>query len=154
MGGRELRRWIQRPLRPRAPRERRLQAIEALLDTGLHEAVHALLRQVGDIERILARVALRSARPRDLAGLRDALGRLPELQSVLAGIDSPLLAQLAQEAGTHPDVHSLLTAAIVSTPPALLRDGGVIAPGFYADLDELRRISEHSDEALLVLERR
>jgi DNA mismatch repair protein MutS len=154
MGGRELRRWIQRPLRPRAPRERRLQAIEAFLDTGLHQAVHALLRQVGDIERILARVALRSARPRDLAGLRDALGRLPELQSVLSGIDSPLLAQLAEEAGTHPDVHSLLTAAIIATPPALLRDGGVIAPGFDADLDELRRISEHSDEALLELERR
>jgi DNA mismatch repair protein MutS len=154
MGGRELRRWVQRPLRPRASRERRLQAIEAFLDTGLHAAVHALLRQVGDIERILARVALRSARPRDLAGLRDALGRLPELQSVLTGIDSPLLVQLAQEAGAHPDVHSLLAAAIIATPPALLRDGGVIAPGFDADLDELRRISEHSDEALLELERR
>jgi len=154
MGGRELRRWIQRPLRLRAPRERRLQAIEALLDTGLHATVQALLRQGGDIERILARVALRSARPRDLAGLRDALGLLPELQSVLTGIDSPLLGQLAQEAGTHPHVHSLLTAAIIATPPALLRDGGVIAPGFDADLDELRRISEHSDEALLELEAR
>jgi DNA mismatch repair protein MutS len=83
MGGRELRRWIQRPLRPRAPREHRLQAIEAFLDTGLHVAVHSLLRQVGDVERILARVTLRSARPRDLAGLRDALGLLPELQSLL-----------------------------------------------------------------------
>jgi DNA mismatch repair protein MutS len=154
MGGRELRRWIQRPLRPRAPREHRLQVVEALLDTGLHVAVHGLLRQVGDVERILARVALRSARPRDLSGLRDALGRLPELQSALAGIDSPLLGQLAQEAGTHPHVHSLLTAAIIATPPALLRDGGVIAPGFDADLDELRRISEHSDEALLELEAR
>jgi DNA mismatch repair protein MutS len=154
MGGRELRRWIQRPLRPRAPRERRLQAIEAFLDTGLHVAMQAMLRQVGDIERILARVALRSARPRDLAGLRDALGLLPELQSVLTGIDSPLLEQLEQEAGTHPQVHSLLTAAIIATPPALLRDGGVIAPGFDADLDELRRISEHSDEALLELEAR
>jgi len=154
LGGRELRRWIQRPLRPRAPRERRMQAIEAFLDTGLHVAVHALLRQVGDIERILARVALRSARPRDLAGLRDALGRLPELQSLLDGIDSPLLGQLASEAGAHPAVHSLLAAAIVATPPALLRDGGVIAPGFDADLDELRRISEHGDEALLELERR
>jgi len=154
MGGRELRRWIQRPLRPRAPRERRLQAIESFLDAGLHEPVRALLRQVGDIERILARVALRSARPRDLAGLRDALGRLPELQSVLTGIDSPLLVQLASEAGAHPSVHSLLTAAIIATPPALLRDGGVIAAGYDADLDELRRISEHSDEALLELEAR
>ena len=96
MGGRELRRWVQRPLRTRAPREHRLQAIEAFLDTGLHEAVHSLLRRVGDIERILARVALRSARPRDLAGLRDALGCLPELRDVLQGIDSPLLVQLAE----------------------------------------------------------
>jgi DNA mismatch repair protein MutS len=154
MGGRELRRWIQRPLRPRAPREHRLQAVEAFLDTGLHQAIHALLREVGDVERILARVALRSARPRDLAGLRDALGTLPELQSALAGIDSPLLAQLAREAGAHPEVHALLATAVVPTPPALLRDGGVIAPGHDPDLDELRRISEHSDEALLELEAR
>nr|MCU0259134.1 DNA mismatch repair protein MutS [Solirubrobacteraceae bacterium] len=154
MGGRELRRWMQRPLRPRAPREHRLQAIEAFLDTGLHEAVHALLRRVGDVERILARVALRSARPRDLAGLRDALGALPELQRILAGIDSPLLGQLAREAGAHPEAQALLTAAVVPAPPALLRDGGVIAAGYDADLDELRRISEHSDEALVELEAR
>ena len=154
MGGRELRRWIQRPLRSRGPREHRLQAIEAFLDTGLHQALHTLLRQVGDVERILARVALRSARPRDLAGLRDALGMLPELQRVLEGIDSPLLEQLARESSAHPDVHGLLTAAIVATPPALLRDGGVIAQAYDADLDELRRISEHSDEALLELESR
>jgi DNA mismatch repair protein MutS len=99
-------------------------------------------------------VALRSARPRDLAGLRDALGLLPELQQLLDGIDSPLLEQLARESGSHPGVHALLTAAVVPTPPALLRDGGVIAPGYDADLDELRRISEHSDEALLELESR
>ena len=154
MGGRELRRWIQRPLRSPAPREHRLEAIEALLDTGLHVGIHGLLRQVGDVERILARIALRSARPRDIAGLRDALGTLPELQKVLTGIDSALLEQLARESGAHPDVHALLTAAIVPTPPALLRDGGVIAPGYDADLHELRRISEHSDEALLELEAR
>jgi len=154
MGGRELRRWIQRPLRPRAPREHRLQAVETLLDAGLYVAVHGLLRRVGDVERILARVALRSARPRDLAGLRDALGELPGLQSLLEGIDAPLLEQLAREAGAHPHVHALLTAALVPTPPALLREGGVIAPGFDPDLDELRRISEHSDEALVELETR
>ena len=154
MGGRELRRWIQRPLRPLVPRERRLQAIEAFLDTGLHVAVHALLRQVGDIERILARVGLRSARPRDLAALRDALARLPELQSLLGGTDSPLLGELAGSAGTHPAVHALLAAAVVPSPPALLREGGTIAPAYDADLDELRRISEHGDEALLDLEAR
>jgi DNA mismatch repair protein MutS len=154
MGGRELRRWVQRPLRPRAPREERLQAIEAFLDTGLHEAAHPLLRRVGDVERILARVALRSARPRDLAGLRDALGCLPELHRILAGIDSPLLARLAESAGSHPETHRLLATALMPTPSALLRDGGVIAPGYDTDLDELRRIAEHSDEALLELESR
>ena len=154
MGGRELRRWVQRPLRSRAPREERLGAIESFIDTGLHVAVHELLASVGDIERILARVALGTARPRDLAGLRDALGRLPELQRVLSGNDSPLVVALASAAGSHPEAHALLASAIVPTPPAMLREGGVIAPGHDADLDELRRISEHSDEALLELEAR
>jgi DNA mismatch repair protein MutS len=154
MGGRELRRWVQRPLRPRAPREHRLQAIAALLDAGLHPDIHALLRRIGDVERILARVALRSARPRDLAGLRDALGELPGLQAILGGVDAPLVEQLSRESGPHPEVHALLTSAVVPAPPALLRDGGVIAAGHDADLDELRRISEHSDEALLELESR
>ena len=155
MGGRELRRWIQRPLRPRAPREHRLQAIEAFLDTGLHQAVHALLRQVGDVERILARVALRSARPRDLAGLRDALGCLPELQSH-AGRHRLAAARAARPRGGRAPGRARAAHARRSCrrPPALLRDGGVIAPGYDADLDELRRISEHSDEALLELEAR
>ncbi len=154
MGGRELRRWVQRPLRDRPQRELRLQAIEAILDAAGHEPLHQQLRRVGDVERILARVALRSARPRDLAQLRDALGALPELQDVLKVFDSPLVQQLAAGTGTHPGVHELLSRALLPTPAAMLRDGGVIAPGYDADLDELRRISEHSDEALLDLENR
>ena len=154
MGGRELRRWVQRPLRSRAPREERLAAIESFIDTGLHVAVHELLASVGDVERILARVALGTARPRDLAGLRDALGRLPDLERLLSGNDSPLVTSLAAAAGSHPEAHALLASAIVPAPPAMLREGGVIAPGHDADLDELRRISEHSDEALLELEAR
>jgi DNA mismatch repair protein MutS len=154
MGGREIRRWVQRPLRQRSPREERLQAIESFIDTGLHEAVHALLRRVGDIERILARVALRSARPRDLAALRDALGCLPGLQQLMTGIDSPLLARLTDAAGSHPEAHGILASALMPVPSALLREGGVIAAGHDADLDELRRIAEHSDDALLELEAR
>ena len=92
-----------------------------------------------------------SARSR---GLRDALGALPELQRVLSGVDSPLLEQLARESGRPPGGARAARPAVVPTPPALLRDGGVIAPGYDADLDELRRISEHSDEALLELEAR
>ena len=154
MGGRELRRWIQRPLRGREPRALRLQAIETLIDTGLHAPLHGLLRRVGDVERILARVALRSARPRDLSQLREALGCLPELQAMLAAVDAPLLQRLAGSAGAHPAIHQHLSRALVETPPALLREGGIFAQGFDPDLDELRRISEHSDEALLDLEAR
>ena len=154
MGGRELRRWLHRPLRDRRPIELRLQAIGALIDLAQHAALHDLLRHVGDIERGLARVALKSARPRDLAQLRDALALLPALQDLLAPIDSPLLQQLAQQAGTHPEVLSLLARAIVESPPALLRDGGVIASGYDSEFDELKRISEHSDQYLLDLEAR
>jgi DNA mismatch repair protein MutS len=154
MGGRELRRWVQRPLRSRAQRELRLQAVESILDAAGHQPLHQLLRRVGDVERILARVALRSARPRDLAQLREAIGCLPELQDLLKVLDSPLVQQLSAGAGTHPETQSLLGRAVVATPPAMLREGGVIAPGYDADLDELRRISDHSDEALLDLEAR
>ncbi|MDH5176002.1 MAG: DNA mismatch repair protein MutS [Gammaproteobacteria bacterium] len=154
MGGRELRRWLQRPLRGIEPRALRLQAIGTLLDSGTHADLHALLRKVGDVERILARVALRSARPRDLSQLREALGCLPGLQALLASLDAPLLARLGASVGTHPAIHAHLAKALVDTPPALLRDGGVFATGFDASLDELRRISEHSDEALLDLEHR
>jgi DNA mismatch repair protein MutS len=126
-----------------------LQAIGALIDKGLHGALHDLLAHVGDVERGLARVALKSARPRDLAQLREALARLPELQRLLAGVDSPGLADLATRAGTYPDIHALLVRAIVEQPPPILREGGVIALGYDAELDELKRISEHSDQYLL-----
>ena len=154
MGGRELRRWLSRPLRGRGERELRLQAIEALIDRRHDETLHEQLRRVGDVERILARVALRSARPRDLAQLRNALASLPEIAAMLEDIDSPLLADLRAQAGTHPATHALLTRAIVEAPPALLREGGVIAPGHDAELDELRQISGNSDAALLALEER
>src|SRR5512138_490534 len=154
MGGRELRRWLHRPLRDRRPVELRLQAIAALIDQGLYAPLHDVLRHVGDIERALGRVALKSARPRDLAQLREALSRLPELQRLLANEDSPLLRELAAQVGTYPDLHDLLSRAIIETPPPILRDGGVIAPGYDADLDELKRISEHSDQYLIDLEAR
>ncbi len=154
MGGRELRRWIHRPLRTREILEQRLHAIATLINSRRDESVTELLKHVGDIERGLARVALKSARPRDLAQLRDALGRLPELHGLLGDQDSPLLQSLLQQAGTHPDAHGLLVRAIIEAPPAILREGGVIAPGFDAELDELRQISEHSDQYLLDLETR
>ncbi len=154
MGGRELRRWLHRPLRDRHTVELRLNAIGTLIDRAMYSPLHELLRHVGDIERGLARVALKSARPRDLAQLRDAIGKLPELQTMLAEVDAPLLNALARCAGTYPDLHDLLVRAIVAAPPPILRDGGVIAPGYDAELDELKQISEHSDQFLLDLEAR
>jgi DNA mismatch repair protein MutS len=154
MGGRELRRWLHRPLRDRRTVELRLNAIGTLIDLALYQPLHDVLRHVGDIERALARVALKSARPRDLAQLRDALGKLPEVQELLKDIDAPLLSALATCASTYPDLHELLTNAIVETPPPILRDGGVIKPGYDAELDELKQISEHSDQYLLDLETR
>jgi DNA mismatch repair protein MutS len=131
-----------------------LQSIATLIERALQAPLHELLNHVGDIERGLARVALKSARPRDLAQLRDALGRLPDLQKLLGGVDSPLLRELAAQAGTHPDIHEVLTRAIIETPPPILREGGVIAPGYDAELDELKLISEHSDQYLVDLEAR
>ncbi|MFL6547050.1 MAG: DNA mismatch repair protein MutS [Povalibacter sp.] len=154
MGGRELRRWLHRPLRNRRAVELRLNAVGALIDQGLFRPVHDLLAQVGDIERGLARVALKSARPRDLAQLRDALGQLPALQTLLTNEEAPLLQELSKQVGTYPDLHALLTRAIVETPPPILREGGVIALGYDAQLDELKLISEHSDQYLLDLETR
>ena len=154
MGGRELRRWIHRPLRTNAAVQQRLHAIETLINSRRDESIAELLRQVGDIERGLARIALKSARPRDLGQLRNALGQLPRLQTLLADQDSPLLQSLTMQAGTHPAVHQLLCNSIVESPPALLREGNVIAAGYDSGLDELRQISEHGDQYLLDMENR
>ncbi|MDH4106961.1 MAG: DNA mismatch repair protein MutS [Gammaproteobacteria bacterium] len=154
MGSRLLRRWIQRPLRDAQARLARYDAIGALLANSRYEDLRVALAGIGDVERILARVALRSARPRDLAQLGHALGQVPQVHAALDGIDSPRLAELARQAGTHPDESDLLHRALVENPPMLVRDGGVIAAGFDAELDELRTISEHSDRFLVDMELR
>ncbi len=154
MGGRQLRRWLHRPLRDHDLLEQRHQSIAALAGDGLHEALHDLLCGCADIERILARIALKSARPRDLSGLRDSLALLPALQGTLAGIDDPLTRELATRIGMHTDTHALLARAIKDMPPQLVRDGGVLAAGYHAELDELRMLSEHGDACLLDMEAR
>ena len=154
MGTRELRRWLNRPLRGQPLLRERYHALGALIDGRRFEALRAQLAEVGDVERILARVALRSARPRDLTQLRSSLTALPALRAALASLDSPLLQQLRARIGAHADVVALLAAAIAVEPAALLRDGEVIAAGYDAGLDQLRRIATHTDEFLLELERR
>ncbi len=154
MGSRELRRWLNRPLTDQSVLRSRYQAIGALSDGRRFEVLREHLQGIGDIERILSRVALRSARPRDLTQLRTSLGMLPALRSAVSTIDSPLLQQLREGINEHGDVVALLTAAIATEPATFVRDGGVVADGYDADLDELRRISTHTDEFLLELERR
>jgi DNA mismatch repair protein MutS len=154
MGGRELSRWMKRPLRDRATLERRYHAIGILIDAGAVEGLHRLLREVGDVERMLARVALRTARPRDLGGLRNALAALPGVQAALAALDSPLIDDARASLNGRPHLHALLQRALVEAPPPILRDGGVIASGHDAELDELRSISTDTDRYLLEMELR
>lgn len=154
MGSRLLRRWLQRPLRNAETLKGRYQAIDTLHTAGLVETLAAKLDGIGDIERILARVALRSARPRDLRQLSEALSRLPDLKACLADLDSPLLLALEQAIAQHRDEHQLLDKALVDNPPMVIRDGGVIAEGFDDELDELRAIADNADQYLLDLEAR
>ena len=154
MGSRQLRRWLNRPLTDQAVLNTRYQALGALIDRRRFESLREQLRGVGDVERIVARVALRSARPRDLVGLRESLGALPPLRETFAKIDSPLLHELHQRSQDHEDVVALLKRAVDDDPSTFVRDGDVIASGYDADLDELRRISTNTDEFLLELERR
>ncbi len=154
MGSRLLRRWVNRPLRDRVILSQRHQAIEALCELQAYTPFHDHLRGIGDIERILARIALRSARPRDLSHLRSALGLLPQLHQELDLIDSPFLHHIQHQLGQHTDLHQCLSAAINDTPPLLIRDGGVIAPGYDSELDELRELSENAGQFLLDLEQR
>ena len=154
MGSRMLRRWINRPLRDRVRITARYAAIEQLLANGLHPELREELQGIGDIERICARIALGSARPRDLATLRDSLAQLPPLRQSLAPLEAPLLLQLATEMGEQPELLALLQRALIDNPPLLVRDGGVLAPGYDSELDQLRELSSNADGFLLDLERR
>ena len=170
MGARALRRWLTRPLRSRDLLRRRHQAIGTLIDSRRYESLREHLRGIGDLERILARVALRSARPRDLSTLRDGLAAAPGVTRAIfldrenqeAGIHgrtsqmelSPLLADLVERIGDHAETVALLARAVVEQPPVLQRDGGVFAAGYDAELDELRRLSTHADQYLVELEER
>ncbi|HSR64507.1 MAG TPA: DNA mismatch repair protein MutS, partial [Xanthomonadaceae bacterium] len=154
MGGRLLRRWLHRPLRDRRVVGERQHAVAMLVEHRTDAPLREAFRALGDLERILSRVALRSARPRDLSTLRDGLGLLPTVRSLLQPLDSPRLQALADELGAHDEHADLLRRAIVAQPPVLARDGGVIADGFDAELDELRTLSTHADQFLVDLEAR
>ena len=154
MGSRCLRRWLHRPLRDHGTLQHRYACIDTLLMNKLYRDVQAQLRQVADIERISSRIALKSARPRDLLGLRQTLAALPGLQQLLAVIDNPHLVRLCEQISEYPDLLVLLQRAIIDNPPVLIRDGGVIAAGYRQELDELRNLSQNADQYLIDMELR
>jgi DNA mismatch repair protein MutS len=154
MGGRLLRRWLARPLCDRGVLSARLAAIGGLIDLGRVADLREALTGLGDVERILARVGLKSARPRDLTTLKRALLAAPELAARLPADLGGRLAELRGDLGGHDDTAALLGAALVEEPPVLLRDGGVLATGYDAELDRLRRISQDADQYLADLEAR
>ena len=154
MGGRLLRRWLHRPLRERDIVRRRHAAVATLIDHRGDDSLRERFRALGDLERILSRIALRSARPRDLSTLRDGLAMLPALRDILAPLDSPRLRELSEALGEHAAEAHLLAEALVEQPPVLARDGGVFADGHDAELDELRQLSSNADRFLVELETR
>jgi DNA mismatch repair protein MutS len=154
MGSRQLRRWLNRPLTDHGALQSRYHGLSSLIDGRRFEGLREKLNGVGDIERILSRVALRSARPRDLTQLRASLSALPALRTELAAVDSPVMQELHARSEDHADARELLARAIADEPSTFLRDGDVIAVGYDAGLDELRQISTNTDGFLLQLEQR
>ncbi|MDQ2994541.1 MAG: DNA mismatch repair protein MutS, partial [Pseudomonadota bacterium] len=154
MGARLLRRWLLRPLRCRTTLQARQQAIAALLTNMSYHNIQALLEQVGDVERIGARIALKSARPRDLMTLRSTLAVLPQLKPLLSTLNNAHIHSLNQSLGEYNELLQILSTAIIDNPPVTIREGGVIAPGYHAELDELRALSEQGTDFLVELEAR
>jgi DNA mismatch repair protein MutS len=160
MGSRLLYRWLHNPLRNIVLVQKRQMAIQCLLTTRAYTNLHSVLRSIGDIERIITRIALKSARPRDLVQLRSALASLPDIHNKLACFipsknnQGDLLFQINHDIKTFPQLFSLLQQAIVANPPVVIREGGVIATGYSNELDELQNLSENAGQYLVDLEKR
>ncbi|EOV8959014.1 DNA mismatch repair protein MutS [Cronobacter turicensis] len=150
MGSRMLKRWLHMPVRDAGVLRHRQQAIAALMEYSTD--IQPVLRQVGDLERILARLALRTARPRDLARMRHAFQQLPTLNTLLTDIDAGYVQTLREQMGEFTELRDLLERAIIEAPPVLVRDGGVIAPGYHAELDEWRALADGATDYLDRLE--
>lgn len=152
MGGRLMRQWISQPVRNIPDLRRRHQCISGLIDAGINQSLQDLLRGLGDIERIVARIALKSARPRDLATLHSSLASLVQIQELIEPTGllefEPVLAYIRP----HSDIEQQLEKAIIEQPPMLIRDGGVIADGYDSELDDLRAIRDNADQMLVDME--
>lgn len=154
MGSRELKRWLTQPITDHGILEQRFDAIDGLIGSASIEAFTEQLRGLGDLERILTRVSLRTARPRDLSTLRDGLARLPAVTELLVPLGPEAFGKLALALEPQPKWHSHLANALVDEPPMVVRDGGVLADGFDVELDELRALSQNAGNFLLEYEQK
>nr|WP_312514956.1 DNA mismatch repair protein MutS [Massilia sp.] len=158
MGSRLLRHWLHHPRRDQNVARSRHQSIEALLQADASATLSSALAQVPDIERITTRVALLTARPRDLAALRDGIKVLPTVREQVARCfipgDTSLLREIHEDLTTPGECLDLLVRAVAEEPATMVRDGGVFARGFDAELDELRALSENAGQFLVDLETR
>lgn len=154
MGGRLLSRWLNKPLKDQKVLRNRHQSVDNLIQDYRYDTLKPLLRQIGDIERIVSRIALGSARPRDLSTLKRSLEIVPGLHQELSTVELPYLIGLREQIDLHHSLLELLARAIIEEPPVLIRDGGVIAEGYDEELDKLRNLSQNADQYLLELETR
>jgi DNA mismatch repair protein MutS len=152
MGSRLLKRWIHQPIRNFNVLTYRQTMIQTLIEEDLCAALAEPLKQIGDVERVIARLALRSARPRDLTRLRTAFSLLPELQNLIAEMPNELVAKLSKEMGSYPQLLALLEKAVIDNPPVIIRDGGVIAEGYNEELDQWRNLARGATDYLEQLE--
>ncbi len=152
MGSRLLKRWLNRPLRDRGILSARQESVREFLGDHTYQDIQKNLQGMADLERILARIALKTARPRDLIALREALSRLPAIQENLLPCQSSLSLRLREEISTFPEEYNLLQQAVIDNPPVTIRDGGVIARGYDPELDELLSLSENAGDYLIKLE--
>ncbi len=152
MGARLLKRWLSRPLRDKNILSERQHGVHELLAQHGYISLQKILHGMSDLERILSRVALKTARPRDLVALREVLSRLPQLQELLRPYATPILKRLSRDIRDFPNELALLQKAVIDNPPVTIRDGGVIAPGYDAELDELLALSENAGDYLIKLE--
>lgn len=151
MGSRMLKRWLHSPTRNQSILVQRQAAIKTLMT--LFDDIQPIIRPIGDLERVLARLSLRSAKPRDFLRLRDAIAQLPQVIPVLDNAQTDALRHLQQHIVTFPDLDELLQKAIVDNPPLLIRDGGVIAEGYHEELDEWRQLAVGASHFLDELEK-
>ena len=153
MGARLLRSWLLRPCVKRGEVEARLAAVQELFGSQMRrDKLRAHLKEVSDLERVIGRISLGSATPRDLCAMLRSLDQVPAIREVLSGLGSSLLEVLVENTDELPDIRALIARAIAEDPPAKVVDGGVIRDGYSPELDELRSISRNAKQIIAALE--